>query len=125
MPPSPEEETVTTRTQPLDPRTLLETARRALAACSEGLDASAVQPETPLAALLFDSLMAQNFIAALEASLDARDLPFERWLVEHSERADALTIGSLIDWLRSLPEMAAGAAVDLRTGARVGPPEEG
>ncbi len=89
-----------------DPHTLLEATRRALAASTEGLDASAVAPETPLAALVFDSLMALNFIASLEVALGVRDLPFERWLAEHSERTDTLTIGSLIDWLRSLPEIA-------------------
>jgi hypothetical protein len=97
-----------------DARHLLESARKALAACAEGIDASAVQPETPLAALVFDSLMAVNFIASLEALLGVSDLPFERWLAEHSERTDALTIGSLLDWLRSLPEIAAAA----RGGAR-------
>jgi hypothetical protein len=79
--------------------------RQALASAWEGLDVSAVQPETPLAALLFDSLMAMNFIATLEASLGVGDLPFERWLAEHSERTDALTIGSLLEWLGSLPEV--------------------
>jgi hypothetical protein len=62
--------------------------------------------------------MAVNFIASLEALLGVSDLPFERWLAEHSERTDALTIGSLLDWLRSLPELAAGG----RAGG--GPPED-
>jgi hypothetical protein len=99
--------------------------RRALAACSDGLEASAVQPETPLAAVLFDSLMAVNFIARLEADLGVTDLPFERWLAEHSERTDALTIGSLIEWLRSFPEISGGAAADLPTGTSGGRREDG
>jgi acyl carrier protein len=110
---------VTTATaKHLDPATLLDMTRQALAASWEGLDVSAVQPETPLAALLFDSLMAVSFIATLEAALGVGDLPFERWLSEHSERADVLTIGSLVEWLRSLPEVdgvgnvAAGRAGD-------------
>lgn len=102
-------------------RTLLDLTRQALAACSDGLDVSAVQPETPLAALLFDSLMAQNFIATLEAALGARDLPFERWLERHSERGDALTIGSLVEWLGSLPEV--GGARSPEPGRRT--PERG
>ena len=110
-----EEAAVTTRIEPLDARTLLQATRQALATVSDGLDASAVQPETPLAALVFDSLMALNFIATLEAGLGVTDLPFERWLAEHSERVDALTIGSLIEWLRSLPEIGAGAAPSLRS----------
>ncbi len=103
---------MTSRTEPLDVRRLLDVARQALAACSDGLDASAVQPETPLAALLFDSLMAVKFVATLEAILGASDLPFERWLAEHSERADALTIGSLTDWLLSLPDLASRSAAE-------------
>lgn len=99
-----------------DARALLEAARRALATASDGLDASAVELETPLAALVFDSLAALNFISSLEAGLGVRDLPFERWLAEHSERADALTVGSLVDWLHSLPELR---------GAAVGRPELG
>jgi hypothetical protein len=55
--------------------------------------------------------MALNFIATLEAVLGVSDLPFERWLAEHSESADALTVGSLVDWLRDLPEVADLAAV--------------
>jgi hypothetical protein len=98
-------------------RTLLETARRALAACSEGLDASAVHSDTPLAALIFDSLMAVKFIATLEADLGVVDLPFERWLEEHSERADALTVGSLVEWLRTFPEVGAGAIAERRRSA--------
>ncbi len=97
-----------------DARTLLEATRHALAACSEGLDTSAVQPEIPLAAVLFDSLMVLNFIATLEAVLGVSDLPFEQWLAEHSERTDALTIGALIEWLRSLPQVGAVTA-GLRT----------
>jgi hypothetical protein len=107
-----------TQTEPQGPRALLDVTRRALAACSDGLDTSAVQPETPLAALLFDSLMALNFIATLEALLGARDLPFELWLAEHSERVDALTIGSLIDWLGSLPQLASCAAAIPQTESR-------
>jgi hypothetical protein len=106
---------------PGDARTLLEAARQALATCSEGLDVSAVQPETPLAALLFDSLMAVKFIAALEANLGLTDVPFEQWLAEHSERSDALTVGSLIEWLGTLPE--AGAVLDGTTDAKIGPTE--
>jgi len=86
---------------------LLETARQALAACSPGLDVSAVQPDTPLAALFFDSLMAVNFIAHLEALLHVSELPFELWLRQHSERTDTLTIGALVDWLQTLPEVGA------------------
>jgi acyl carrier protein len=116
---------VTSRIDCLDARTLLEATRQALAACSDGLDASAVQPETPLAAVVFDSLMALNFIAALEADLGVSDLPFEQWFAEHSERTDGLTIGSLVDWLRSLPEIGSGAAVGRRTEASGGPSEDG
>jgi acyl carrier protein len=101
---------MTTRSQPRDAGSLLEATRQALATISDGLDASAVQPETPLAALVFDSLMAVKFIANLEAVLGVADVPFERWLAEHSERTDALTIGSLVDWLRSLPQLGPGAA---------------
>ncbi len=100
---------MTTQNQPADARTLLETARRAIATVSDGLDVSAVEPETPLAALLFDSLTAAKFIATLEAELGVSDLPFERWLAEHSERTDALTIGSLVEWLRSMPQIPATA----------------
>jgi acyl carrier protein len=112
---------VTSPPHPIDARTLLEAARQALVTCSDGIDVSAVQPETPLAALLFDSLMAVKFIAALEVNLGLTDVPFERWLAEHSERSDALTVGSLIEWLRSLPE--AGAVLDGATDARTGPTE--
>jgi hypothetical protein len=115
---------VTPPSDPLDARTLLDATRRALAACSDGLDVSGVQPETPLAAVIFDSLTAVNFIAALEADLGVGDLPFERWLAEHSERTDALTIGSLIDWLRSRQELGARAARAPAAG-RGGPPEDG
>ncbi len=101
---------MTARIEPLDGPRLLGLARQALGACSDGLDTSAVQPETPLAAVIFDSLMAVKFIATLEAALGGTDLPFERWLDEHSERTDALTIGSLLEWLRSLPEVAAAAS---------------
>lgn len=96
---------MTSSTEHQESRAILEATRRALARCSEGLDPSGVQVDTPLAALVFDSLMAMNFIATLEATLGVSDLPFERWLEEHSERTDALTIGSLIDWLRSLPQI--------------------
>jgi acyl carrier protein len=100
---------MTSRSEPRDARrNLLEATRQALASSASGLDASAVQPETPLAAVIFDSLMAVKFIATLEADLGVSDLPFERWLAEHSESTDALTIGSLIEWLRSLPEIGAG-----------------
>ena len=99
---------MTTRLEPLDARTLLEATRQALAIVSEGLDTSAVQPETPLAALLFDSLMAVKFIATLESVLGLGELPFEQWLAQHSERADALTIGSLIAWLESVSAIRPG-----------------
>lgn len=115
---------MTSRIEPVDTPTLLEMTRQALAACSDGLDVSAVHPETPLAALVFDSLMAVKFIATLEADLGLSDLPFEQWLDEHSERTDALTVGSLIEWLRSLPETA-GATPNLRGDAKAGPPENG
>ncbi len=116
---------MTLRTEPLEARTLLEVARRALTACSDGLDASAVQADTPLAAVIFDSLSAVKFIATLEADLGVSDLPFERWLDEHSERTDALTIGSLVEWLRSFPEIAAGAAAGARGTRSPGAPERG
>jgi acyl carrier protein len=121
---------VKSRIEPPDARELLEATRHALAACSDGLDASAVRPETPLAALVFDSLMALNFVANLEAVLGVADLPFERWLAEHSERAEVLTIGSLIEWLSSLPEIGGAAAAELREArptARTsrGPREDG
>jgi hypothetical protein len=45
------------------------------------------------------------------------DLPFERWLEEHSERADALTVGSLVEWLRSFPEVGAAAMTERRRSA--------
>ncbi len=101
---------------PPDARTLLDAARKALAACSDGFDALAVQPETPLAVLVFDSLMAVNFIATLEAVLGVTELPFEQWIAEHSENTGALTIGSLVDWLRSLPQVTAPATGEPRTG---------
>lgn len=116
---------MTTRIDPLDTRALLDATRRALAACSEALDVSAVQPETPLAAVIFDSLMAVRFIATLEGDLGVSDLPFERWLAQHAERTDALTIGALVEWLRSLPEIARGAAADGGTTAGRGPTEGG
>lgn len=97
---------MTAEPRPFDAPALLDATRRALASCSDGLDVSAVELETPLAALLFDSLMAVNFIAALEANLGLADVPFEQWLAEHAERSDALTVGSLIEWLRSLPRAA-------------------
>lgn len=96
--------------QRLDGGSLLEATRQALTQVSEGLDPSAVQPETPLAALVFDSLMAMHFIATLEAVLGVTDLPFERWLAEHSERIDALTIASLVEWLRAQPDARAAAS---------------
>jgi hypothetical protein len=120
---------VTSRPDLPDERTLLEATRKALAITCDGLDASAVQPETPLAALLFDSLMALSFIATLEAGLGLQDLPFERWLAHHAERADALTIGSLVGWLRSLPEVSGASARDedgsRSTGAHPTAPERG
>jgi hypothetical protein len=107
---------VTSRTT-LDASYLLKATRRALASCSDGLDVSAVEPSTPLAAVLLDSLTAVKFIATMEANLGVVELPFERWLAEHSERTDALTIGSLIEWLRSSPEVngGAGAAMNRRS----------
>lgn len=86
---------------------LLDATRRALAACTEGLDVSAVERDTPLGALIFDSLMATSFIAHLETILGVRDLPFEQWLLSHSERVDALDVGLLVDWLGSLPQLHA------------------
>jgi hypothetical protein len=115
---------VTSRNEPLDTRALLAATRQALAACSEGLDVSAVRAETPLAAVIFDSLTALKFIATLEADLGLSDLPFERWLAEHSERADALTIASLVEWLRQLPGIGAGAALARRHGPPDGPESE-
>ncbi len=99
-----------TQREPPDPGFLLDVVRRALADVTDGLDGSVVDAETPLAALLFDSLTAVKFIATLEASLGTDELPFERWLAEHSERTDALTVGSLVDWLRSLPQLGPDAA---------------
>jgi hypothetical protein len=96
---------VTAVFDPPDAETLLATTRRAIEASSDGLDVSAVQRDTPLAAVLFDSLSALKFIATLEAELALADLPFEQWLLEHSERADALTVGSLVEWLRHLPQL--------------------
>ncbi len=112
--------TVTPRIDVSDARSLLEATREALRTCSDGLDTSAVQPDTPLAAVVFDSLMALNFIASLEVRLGVTDLPFEQWLAEHSERTDALTIGSLIVWLRSLPGAGAGLPAGARAAARDG-----
>jgi hypothetical protein len=89
------------------PDALLEATRQALTACSEGLDVSAVRRETPLGALIFDSLMAASFIAHLETILQVKDLPFEGWLLSHSERVDALNVGLLVEWLESLPELRA------------------
>ncbi len=94
----------------LDAPNLLEATREALTKVSDGLDASAVQLDTPLAALVFDSLMAVKFIATLESVLGVDELPFEQWLGQHSERTDALTIGSLVDWLGSTPQIRARAA---------------
>jgi hypothetical protein len=108
---------VTTRIDPLDTQALLETTRQAIAASTEGIDVSAVRSDTPLAAVLFDSLMALRFIATLEAELGLSDLPFEQWLAEHSERADALTIGSLVEWLVQLPQVRLAGAAEGRGGA--------
>ncbi len=116
---------MTPRTEPLDAREILEVVRAALAACADGLDTSAVDPDTPLAAVIFDSLMAVKFIANLEASLGVTDLPFERWLDEHSERTDALTVGSLVEWLRSFPEIAPGVVAGPRGGRAIGRLEHG
>lgn len=100
------------------PGALLDAIREALASSVEGLDVSAVRRETPLGALIFDSLMANTFIAHLEVLLDVRELPFERWLLHHSERAEALTVGFLVDWLASLPELRGPAAGDPDPGGR-------
>jgi hypothetical protein len=97
---------------------LLAAIRQALAASAEGLDVSAVERDTPLGALIFDSLMANTFIANLEVLLDVRDLPFERWLLNHSERVEALTVGLLVDWLASLPELAGRAGGGPGPGGR-------
>jgi acyl carrier protein len=102
----------------LDTRALLEATRKALVASEDGLDVPAVQLDTPLAALLFDSLMAMKFIATLEADLGVRDLPFEQWLAEHSEKMDALTIGSLIDWLLRLPALEDGVSAPVDAPGR-------
>jgi len=116
---------MTTRSEPLDAPALLEATRQALAKVSDGLDTSAVQPETPLAALVFDSLMAVNFISTLEAILGMHDLAFERWLAEHSERTDALTVGSLIDWLGSVPGIGPREAESVHSEPSGGPSENG
>jgi hypothetical protein len=108
---------VTSRIDHSDPKALLQATRHALVACCDGLDPHAVEADTPLAALLFDSLTAANFIANLEATLGLTDLPFERWLEEHSERTDALTIGSLVEWLRSVPQLGHGAGAAVRVEA--------
>lgn len=119
------------RIEALDGPALLAAIREALATCADGLDVSAVQPDTALAALVFDSLMALNFIASLEAVLGVADLPFEQWLDEHSERTDVLTVGSLIEWLRRLPELRSAAAdpgaadAEVARSPRCGAPEEG
>ncbi len=102
----------------LDVPQLLEATRQALATVSDGLDASAVEMDTPLAALVFDSLMAVKFIATLEDQLGVDELPFERWLSEHSERTDAITVGSLVDWLGSLPQLGRTATMDAGTRLR-------
>lgn len=96
------------RMSQFDAPQLLEATRRALATVSDGLDAAAVGVDTPLAALVFDSLMAVKFIATLEADLGVDELPFERWLSEHSERTEAITVGSLVEWLGSLPRSVEG-----------------
>jgi len=84
---------------------LLDTVRGCLATVSPGLDTAAVQAETALGALFFDSFMVVKFMATLEPALGARDLPFEEWIREHSERTDRLTVGALIDWLAERPEL--------------------
>ena len=101
---------MTTRNEPVDGWHLFDATRRALATVCDGLDVSAVEPETPLAALLFDSLQAVKFIATLEGALGVAELPFERWIAQHSERADALTVGSLVGWLESVAEIHPEAA---------------
>lgn len=93
-----------------DTANLLAATREALAACSPDLDIAAVQLDTPLAALFFDSLMAVSFIARLEGLLGVTDLPFEQWLREFSERTDFLTVGGLVAWLASLPQVQAATA---------------
>jgi hypothetical protein len=83
---------------------LLEAVRKALAATSPSIDVAAVELQTPLAALFFDSIRALAFISRLEADLGLGELPFEEWLQSHAERTDHLTIGALIDWLESLAD---------------------
>ena len=99
-----------TRATGSPPDALLAVVREALAACTEELDVAAVERDTPLGALIFDSLMAASFIAHLEGLLSVKDLPFEQWLLSHSERVDALNVGVLVDWLGSLPQLGAGQA---------------
>lgn len=106
---------MTTHVRFLDARDILATTIRALAASAEGIDSSAVRGDTPLAALMFDSLNALKFIATLETYLGVRDLPFEQWLAEHSERVDALTVASLVEWLESLPDVRARQAAPGRS----------
>ena len=88
--------------KPVPPR-VIEAVRKALAAASPRLDVAAVALDTPLATLFFDSLTAVTFIARLEEQLGVCDLPFERWLREHSECTDLLTVASLVSWLASIP----------------------
>ncbi len=104
--------------EPGSPPALLDAIREALASSVEGLDVSAVGRDTPLGALIFDSLMANTFIAHLEAILDVPELPFEGWLLAHSERVDALTVGLLADWLASLPEVRGRGGGDADPAAR-------
>ncbi len=118
---------MTSSITPPDARDLLHATRQALAASCDGLDVTAVEPGTPLAAVLLDSLTAVKFIATLEAVLGVADLPFEQWLAEYSERTDALTIDTLVQWLRSLPEVGAGvsAVMEGRTESNGGLSEDG
>ncbi len=91
---------------------LLDAIRAALASTLEGLDAVAVERDTPLGAVIFDSLTATTFLATLEGILGVQDLPFEAWLLRHSERVEGLTVGLLADWLAALPALREGTGTD-------------
>lgn len=82
---------------------LLEAVRRAVLAVAPERP-GAIDAGTRLGAFLADSLTAVAFAARLEAELGAGEVPFEQWLLEHAERSDRLTAGSLVDWrLARLP----------------------
>lgn len=97
---------------------LLDAIRAALASTLEGLDAVAVERDTPLGAVIFDSLTATTFLATLEGILGVQDLPFEAWLLRHSERVEGLTVGLLADWLAALPALRPGDAAGAGTDGR-------